>query len=477
MKFLHYNIFAKSLSSNSIPWVMNIAIEWKIQIESLTQLTYTEWMKRFCHGEYLSHFHKNYHSGDKSMMRFLWGREITHQDDIPTELHGLSFHSEHRVRYNQEGNEMIATTLPGILKISVPEIANELYQHIIEVDDYYKWEFRGPKVFQEIVGNNPDLISLCEYDIHHATASYRNPLSQETFYQAMLATGYSGFLLKSPGVRELSGLGFYWKTDSFDVICNNSPNSLPNIIDCSNVDEITGNYDLGEYWHKLILNDEGLPVGSKYEELQPKDRRNVGFIRLRHKQTNKVLLVVCSHLMTTSRDGPNTNEFPGEVRALEMEFIGQKIQQYIDRYPSIHGIIYAADFNIDVRDLKKFQAPITSIIDPTKELHFRTGYHHGSSKPTLVYHSNERYHLEEAFESIHAWGGGTGKEKNCTSFNRERCEWIDMLWYTPKTLVLNSISSMQTPPSPIPDQNHGSDHLPLWAEFDFVENLDDELST
>jgi mRNA deadenylase 3'-5' endonuclease subunit Ccr4 len=531
MKYLHYNIFAKSLGSNSIPWVMTVSLEWKLRIEELTQLPYHHWVKEICTKEYLKHFHKNHTSGNKILMRKLWSQNILNSTDVPVELDGVRYVSENCIEYQIDQQVYHATTLPGLLRKSLSHhFGHDLYTHIMNHDQYYNWNLRGPCLYQTILAIQPDLISLCEYDIHEALASYRESTQgEETFDEAMRATGYSGLFLKSPDLIGGSGLGIFWKIEEFELVDEGDSESsflqdsfqLPRTSTPSTaiipIDTeyhgVISNYDLHEHWHKLIPSTSspsssspftqcpgsGSGFSSRYEEMSRKDRHHVGMIRLRHKPSKKVLLMVATHLMTSSRDCELTNEYPGEVRLGEMETIGKKISSYLQRATddmsptsssssssrpgAIDAIIYSGDFNLDIRQLDRLHDGIPSIITPPLNhppppmKHFQTGFTKDSlplspgecTGPYLKYHPHPKWNLFEAFESIHQWGvdGRVGYGQYCTSYNSERCEWIDMIWYTNQSLVLKNLSSMDTPLTPIPNEVHASDHLPLCAEFEW----------
>jgi hypothetical protein len=463
---------------------MTISSEWKQRIEHFLKVPYHIWIKDICTNEYLQHFHKNYSSGNKSLMRKLWSQNVRHPFDIPRELTGLTYISENLVKYSRDQNEYYARTLPGLLTKSLPIFAQELYQHIMELDVYFDWEVRGPCLYRTIINTDPDLISLCEYDIHDAVAAYRDITIRETFANAMAASGYSGFLLKSPDSRSESGLGIFWKSQEFELIYDASPHTpqfptMATINIDTDLNGIISNFDLHEHWHKLSLSTEGL-LSSSYQEMSQKDRRHVGFLRLRNKQTQKVLLIVFTHLMTTSRDCQETNEYPGEVRFEEMDTIGSAIYSYLNNIGSvpIDGIIYSGDFNLDLREFRKLYQGVQSTLDPSRFRSFQTGFipHVNQQKedvgfkPCLQYHPDRRWLLHEAFESTHCWGdhGRIGYDQYCTRFNHERCEWIDMIWYSSQSLKVKNLSSMKTPLTPIPNEAHGSDHLPLCAEFEWT---------
>lgn len=524
-RIVSYNIFARSLGSNCIPWVMSVNESWHDKITTLMGLSFDEWIESSLSPEYKKHFHKNYISGNKVEMRKLWSQEVNSAADIPPTLTGLSFYSKDRVQYsvvnaNGEMSQEIATTLKGLLKRDIPDIADEMYNHIMEKDSYFQWDKRGAKIFREAIRANEegqitaDLISLTEYDIHTGLAEYRGLGVLETFPEAMKHTGFSGCLMNGPLEEDISGIGIFWKDSVFELagICGDSEA-------CSTSDSIfalkTGesylgcafNYDMMEHWHRVTqrvpqteCSETHIPeesVGaarSIYEMMSTRDRRNVGMVLLRHRQTNRVVMVVSVHLMTESRDCSDTNEFPGklepdvfssltacsvigEVRAHELKVIGDLIQRHVS--PGIHGIILNGDLNIDVRARDILKGRLKSIFDQS-ELLVETGFDdsQGYMEPVIRWGSSGGdgiptsdavdVKLVEAFSSVHRWGEGVGSEKYCTSFTPHRCSWIDMVWFSPSAFRVSDLSDMTAPTSVIPNEVHGSDHLPLSAIFEFV---------
>ena len=71
-RVLTYNILARSLGSNTIPWVLNVSPQTRARIEDKTGEAFGAWRKTNVDEEYKRHWHKNFHSGDYAAMRALW---------------------------------------------------------------------------------------------------------------------------------------------------------------------------------------------------------------------------------------------------------------------------------------------------------------------------------------------------------------------------------------------------------------------
>ena len=311
---------------------MSIDEAWQARVENLLNCSLDVWIESALSTEYRRHFHKNYASGCKTEMRKLWSVNLTRANEIPSALRDISFVSENMVKYTVTDRstgyktEELATTLPGILNRDLPSVAGELYDHIMEKDSHLCWENRGPRIFREVSGWNADfegaadLILLDEYDVHEGSAVYRDTGALETFPEAMHGVGYSGLLLNGPVEEESSGIGVFWREDVFclagtpDKAIERVPGEHAVLaLDTGKSHHGAFNYDLMERWHQRLPSS--VSGQSVCVHMAKKDRRNVGFVRLRHRQSNCIVLVVPVHLMTESRDCASTNEFPGERAA------------------------------------------------------------------------------------------------------------------------------------------------------------------
>ena len=73
-RVLTYNILARSLGSNTIPWVLNVSPQTRARIEDKTGEAFGTWRRTAVDEEYKRHWHKNFHSGDYAAMRALYGQ-------------------------------------------------------------------------------------------------------------------------------------------------------------------------------------------------------------------------------------------------------------------------------------------------------------------------------------------------------------------------------------------------------------------
>jgi len=448
-------------------------------VESRVMQTWNDWVKTTLSPEYKAHFHKNYCSGSKDAMRLLWSKSITSPDDIPHQLTGVSFVAPNSVEYKKLNkstggyDNVIATTLHGMLTKHIPDISNDLYQHIIDKDQYFQWETRGPKIFSVVTSYDedmncaPDIVALSEYDVHDAPATVYTPgHREERFPEAMARAGYAGGLFSAPKISDCNGIGVFWRRDVFSLAgdCSRNEESIVLLPGDRRAGAI--NVDLHEHWHRLYAGQ----CSGKLEEMPEQDRRNAGAVRLVHNPSGREVLVVFAHLMTESRDCAATNEYVGEVRAGELHNISKLVAEHLTEYPHTRAALLVGDFNIDVREREMLCGRLRSHLTQ-KSMTVSTGFDdsYDPLNPSIVYAGKERVlRLQEAFTSLHQWGAGIGYDKYCTSFTSNRCKWIDMIWHTPDTLRVERLSDMRCPESFIPNQQHGSDHLPLSAVFRFL---------
>lgn len=486
-----YNILARSLGSNCIPWVMSVSQTFQTDVESATGKSWAVWKKEVVQSEYMRHFHKNLGTGDYTVMRQFWSaRRCASQADVPASLKGVLFENEDHVSYlDKAGQRVTATTMRGLLRSNLPEeLGIELFDHIMSLEEtVYSWRTRGPRLFAEITHSRtfravdscdavdeylPDVVMLQEYDAHLASADYRGEGVEESFPSAMAALGYSGALFKDPlhGRTPPSGLGIFWRSDAFEPCGDASVMRLMQGLECGeNVSGLVANVDMMERWH--------LKKGDAYveeSELMPDaDRRNLALLRLRHRETGRSLCIAATHLMTTSRDSANTNAFPGEVRAGEIATVRAEVQRFAS--PG-EALLLVGDFNTDAQDRHIFAGQLQNATGQSLEI--ATNFEAGEDGCKLHWQAKGAHGetrgmcLREAFEPMHRWGAGVGPASeggHCTSINGERVEWIDYMWYSEQALALRHRCDLSTPAQALPNAEQGSDHLPIAAVFEFTD--------
>eukprot|EP01126_Amoeba_proteus_P006353 TRINITY_DN12225_c0_g1_i2.p1 TRINITY_DN12225_c0_g1~~TRINITY_DN12225_c0_g1_i2.p1 ORF type:complete len:310 (+),score=37.20 TRINITY_DN12225_c0_g1_i2:776-1705(+) len=297
----------------------------------------------------------------------------------------------------------------------------------------------------------------------------------EKFCDSMKNSGYSGIFFHGVDPRSDSGMAVFWRHSIFEVV---DPNfgvcSEPSVIrvPIRTRSEHFWNLDLHERWH--VRNSD-----FRLEEMLVIHRRHVGFVNLKHLATGENLAVVGCHLMTESRDCKETNGYPGEVRAFELSEIrrlASEFLQSITQNNSVPAIIFAGDFNVDLTPEmnenyifggKILASKEFSSLHPDAdtEVQFSTGYAIDEEGPYIDWHTRK---LREAFSDVHQWGNNVGPDRVCSSYNSKRCSWLDLMWYSVDSLKVTHLSKNLSPKGPIPDEEHGSDHLPISAVFEFL---------
>ena len=421
-----YNIFARSLGSNCIPWVLKVSLEWENRVAEATGKPWKTFVKEYLWPEYTKHFHKNHGSGNKIEMRQLWSMNVQGSHHIPVELTGVRFISEDCLEYNittasdsgsntsdkTTSHNILAFTLPGVLKKYLPaSLYDGLYAHIMKTESNYLWANRGPKIFQEITRSKPEfaqcpvpgIISLCEYDVHTTRAAYRSIMptrsevastdsiidrgddcpqrgqtqrdgqdEDETFAEAMHQAGYAGVLMSSPDLRDRSGIGVYWKSEQFRLEHgdNVAPSSEIFVLPGDSLNDSAFNYDLNESYHKLSPDSNS----STYETLEIAERKHISCVRLVHKNSGKLLLVVSAHLMTASKD-TKANEYVGEIRACQLKRMSEIVAMHMDerQHRAVDGVVVMGDFNTDIAERNILTGLLTSQLAAHSVLSIETG--------------------------------------------------------------------------------------------------------
>ena len=283
---LSYNILAKSLGTNTIPWVMKVSDSMEQRVlqavntyssdsnSSPRYRSFSDWVDDVLKPEYMTHFHKNLDSGNYTAMRKLWGcsHPLEHPDDLPETLQkkrqssssssslssgGITWVGSDTVLYSAatttitptfaKSNQrpVYAKTLRGLL-LSLSSsssssnnddqnVFRDLWDEIVSKEEtVYDWKVRGPRIFQTICQSKPDLVCLQEYDCHDAKANYfktqpqqeqEQPQPLETsFAEAMSSIGYSCVFMKDPLTNRTppSGLGIFWLNDTFETVGDSS---------------------------------------------------------------------------------------------------------------------------------------------------------------------------------------------------------------------------------------------------------------
>ena len=134
---LTYNILARSLGSNTIPWCIAIDAAFRERVEAATSTKWSAFKSATLTPEYKVHFHKNFAAGEYTAMRAFWAaRKCASAADLPASLPHLRFVAEDTVAYTADGAERVATTLRGLLRRALPEpLALELFSHIVAAEE------------------------------------------------------------------------------------------------------------------------------------------------------------------------------------------------------------------------------------------------------------------------------------------------------------------------------------------------------
>lgn len=443
---LTYNILARSLGSNCIPWVMCLSQDTRARIEATTGRAFLDWRRDAVDNEYTRHWHKNFESGDYAGMRKLWSAaRLASAEDVPASLGGVAFAGEDTVAYGGA----TARTLRGCLRASLGDAEGAALYDEVARDEaaVYDWAARGPRVLAVAARSGADIVALEEYDVHGVEAAYGGGPGQ-TFAAAMDAAGYDGVFAEDPlaGREPPSGLGLFWRRDAFEARDGVAAGGIR--LACGDArSDCIANHDLRERWHPTS-SDDGAEA-----ELPAKDRRHAAVARLRHRATGRSVYVVAAHLMTTARDRAGITRYPGEVRAGELATIRAVVERTCEPDETL---LFLGDLNTPPDEADTWRgacvapgrAPLATGFDAG-------GFEWGGRR------------LRDAFERDHAWAAPADK---CTSKNGDRTQWIDYIFYEPAELAPAAWSDMTAPPTAIPDAENPSDHLPLLCAFDWVDD-------
>lgn len=380
-----YNILARSLGSNCIPWVMTVDAAIRGQVDthlaavaaSARGKTCASWddvasdLKR----EYRAHFHRNTHTQSDPRkyhaMRALWSHPnpaTATTAELP-ELASLRVPAagvEGGIAYTDDkGSERLAVPMAWLLPrlLGDDTLAARVLEHVLAREHrVFQWPLRGPRLFQRAVGataelgstggrasaDAPGVVCLQEYDVHDVPAAYRGDESgPETFHAAMRARGYEGLFLA--GLSRVSGVAVFWRRDEWELVEPGAGSASGAVVTPGDgpadttvhAGESLGraafNAHFSEQWHPTsAARDAGATL------MAEGDRRTVGLVRLRRRFSGRVVWIVCAHLMTTSRDCAEKTWYPGEIRAGELATLRQLVARHVC---AGEGVVLAGDFN------------------------------------------------------------------------------------------------------------------------------------
>jgi exonuclease III len=482
-----YNIFANSLASGTIPWVLSVkrnlrerADEYFSRSKTSSYSSWKDFKKNALTPAYTHHFHKPRERRD------LWRQgKLSSSEEIPDSCaEEFEFVDTDMVSYvKSDGSVQCARTLRGTLRQNLPKnLADELFDDIMKNEkDVYSWSCRGRKMLNiltkrpwnlsyggsgdiQVELTRPDIICLQEYDVHNT----RIELNGRTFQEEMRHEGYDGIFLQGPCRHSKSGLSIWWRSDRFDLdMLDEKKEDEEENKDNVNVayfesQEISPTvqcgdrvYNKNEMKRLAVWNTDMMERWNKKQEktLMPKSyRRNVALIRLRsRKHVENSLYVGNTHLMTTSRDDVEK----GYIRANELRTIKDICVKHCE---SKKPLILSGDFNTPCSRLDIFSGSSANI---------KTGF----DIDTKSFQWWKQNCLVEAFESHHGYSENDDVvSERCTSKNKNRTEWIDYMFYTPKTIHVVAKTDNFTPAHPIPDasDDYPSDHIPIGVLFELA---------
>ena len=526
-----YNMLAASLGSNTIPWVMSLspgavaAAEKELKNKGSSATTWKDFVRKTLSPEYTSSFHSNYSpvwpKKESIHMRSLWAAEINSAADLPLRLQQtVTVSAPNRVHWADaeggSGEKRSAWTLRGLLSNHFgSDLGATLYQDILSTENnIFSWRTRGPKMLRKIIHFDssssssskiptpPALVGLQEYDTEELMrADYgSSSSSSQVFREAMASRGYGGVFFNDPLGRQ--SLAAYFRADKFRI--DAGADTYSHVLSAAEdggsghgvlashdlkpgdaIADAAHCFDLNCTWHQRKRGGEDGDGGDAYEAtatlLPAKQRRVAGMLRLVAKTDPGLKVwVVVAHLMTTSRDSPKSNGYPGEVRAGELAELRTHVARLVK--PG-EAVLFMGDFNTQPTDTAVFTGRVPAASSESKGqgpgqgqgpgpalLRFDTGFKKlGVGKAQLDWRNRQAGGagvggalLTDALEATHGWGEASTVLP--TSVSTARSEHIDYLFYDARTLELEE-AVLPATESPAPNEVEPSDHLPVGARF------------
>lgn len=522
---VQYNMMMNSLSCGAIPWLMMVPESLKSRCRNWDEVYKTVFK------EYKQHWHKNKAAGNFVQFRRLWGEDLADAEILSqpgfTELKARWI-APQQMRYSEPVpgdilNEVACKSLLGHFLDLVQDkaaddpgaeahklLAREIFDHVRAASrNIFDWQYRGIEIFKLITnsaaaddekvlkrffepcglvqGQQPDIIVLCEYDVMD-NKSKNNPDLEYfpgeppmSFPAAMMKAGYHVVFCDSP--PENWGIAIFAKASVFAVATGSSasvrsdPSPQLVKINCTDLgtapNKIDEEYrakslDLKETFHK-----PGDPA-DKLSEMSVLDRRTLGIVALEflppHPRAGQKVVVAGTHLMAKNRDNSATVQFPGEIRAQQIERIAKEVGNFVQ---AGDAVIFCGDFNVNMckgeeEYIFKGVIPHSSAsaggacsIPP---LTFSTGYESGVFNWPLS--DGRKIRLKDAYVGENRVETTADGRKVGTSHNTDRLETIDFIFYDEANITLVAASPLVVPfPESMPDMDNPSDHLPTVARL------------
>ena len=177
--------------------------------------------------------------------------------------------------------------------------------------------------------------------------------------------------------------------------------------------------------------------------------RTAGFVILTHKNTNKNILFINSHLQTDSNDTNNN------IKKLALENIKKKIS-FLKNIKNIENIVFCGDFNIDLK-----QKIIGNVIDRATKKEKNIG----NQINDLITYDNDSNKIKMVINDNITLYQDCNDKNNATTVNEDRCEHIDYILSDFTTQENETIYDLNDCKTTIPNDRYPSDHIPVTIKF------------
>jgi len=512
LRVMQYNMLNNALAFGAIPWVMIVPAELRLKVAN-----YEAVLKRL-RDEYIKHWHRNLNTGQYKAFRRTWGEHVQNNFDFAALGVKATYVAEDEVEYldAKTGQSTRCTTMRGILRQVVQssdgnhlDLANSVFEHICTSNrEVFDWKVRGKNIFDLMTnrsgvaaskenterffepvgmdeGVSPDLIVVCEYDVHCEDDScpnldYLGDGTLRTLPEAMRAAGYHAVLLEGPK-HDDAGIAVFARADKLNIASaeiGDDPQALK--FECGGEESIAAiSVDLMEEYHpRKEVGETAI--------MDMQDRKNVGMCAFELVSTAdsangtalpQRLVVIGAHLMTTSRDNAKMSCYPGEVRAFEIAKIRELAASFVQ---PTDAVIFTGDFNINIRGsaevnvlagtlpLEPGSTPAEDLAPLASSLQLDTGLVNDAGEMRFCWKriDGSPLILRDCHSVLNAQESDADGKVLGTSHNAARVETIDYVWYDEQHFTVEKASPLIAPwPNGTPDAHNPSDHIPILASL------------
>jgi len=346
------------------------------------------------------------------------------------------------------------------------------------------WEYRKKLLLRQFKAHNPDILCLQEIEAKQYG---------EYFMPALSQCGYNGFFTPKSRAKtvddpnHVDGCAIFFKRQRFDVI----------------EEHFLEFQSLAMNKYKQIVNNKQHSVpDSGLERLITKDNIAIALL-LQLKQPQNSSNTTGAHRVLFSNTHIHWDPLAPDVKLMQTQLLVEELMKINNKYKRERKnqsrksgalmdegkldedsvpVVIAGDFN-SMPDSQVYQFLLKGSLEPTSpsiSTSTTNGLDSSSSPQTPnIYSTDPRERESSGFKGLNhnlslasSYGSSPIGEPPFTNYTSDFYGVLDYIWYTTPTLKVTGLLEHVNKSelfSPFPNPHFPSDHIPLLAEFQFLE--------